>query len=228
MIFHNLSINGLYSHTKDNTCYRVTSTGALLAYSGKYTGRCPKDKRISCCDKTKNDIWWGDVNIEIKKELLKECYDKGLKHIFSKKHIYVIDSYAGWDNRKDGKQINIRTICTDPYHALFIRNMLILTDKPHKPQNIDLTVVNCGDITTRECGIQDNSINENLVGMDIDDGRVIIYGTKYAGEMKKAVLTYVMHVMPKYNYLPLHSSACVNEHGDTLMFFGLSGTGKTT
>jgi phosphoenolpyruvate carboxykinase (ATP) len=149
------------------------------------------------------------------------------------KHIYIIDSYAGWDDRDGGERINVRTICSDPYHALFMRNMLILADERHVASDIDLTILNCGDIAVPNIGTDDipcsgTKLTENLVGMDLDRGRAVIYGTKYAGEMKKLVLTYIMHVMPKNNHLPLHSSACMTPRGETLMFFGLSGTGKTT
>lgn len=228
MIFHNLSINDLYKHAQQ--MYGITNTEALCAYSGTYTGRCPHDKRISYNnDTTRKQVWWGNVNIDLSQEIMDECYKKGMNHILKKNNIYVMDSYAGWDNREGGMRINIRTICSDPYHALFIKNMLIPSEKKHNSKEINLTILNCGDITTRDIGTYNKGgVNENLIGLNLDKGQVVIYGTKYAGEMKKAVLTYVMHVMPNYNHLPLHSSACINSNGDTLMFFGLSGTGKTT
>jgi phosphoenolpyruvate carboxykinase (ATP) len=231
MISHNPGIDELYRHATE--LYRTTSTGAIVAYSGKYTGRCPDDKRISCGDITHDDVWWGTVNKELSQTSHELYYNYGLKHIFGvgHKHIYIIDSYAGWDDRDGGERINVRTICSDPYHALFMRNMLILADCRHAASDIDLTILNCGDIAVPGTCVEEthrSGITENLVGMDLDQGRAVIYGTNYAGEMKKLVLTYIMHIMPRNHHLPLHSSACLTPRGETIMFFGLSGTGKTT
>ena len=168
MIFHNLSINDLYKHALD--LYSITNTEALCAYSGTYTGRCPNDKRISYNnDTTRNKIWWGNVNIDLSQQIMDECYKKGMNHILKKNNVYVMDSYAGWDNREGGMRINVRTICSDPYHALFIKNMLIPSEKKHNSKEINLTILNCGDITTRDIGMYNKGgVNENLIGLNLD------------------------------------------------------------
>lgn len=223
----NPSIEQLYEDSK----HKISDTGAMVAYSGEYTGRSPKDKRIVKNNASK-DIWWGNVNKEIDDKLFYFYYIKGLSYLNNiSKKTYIIDSYAGWDPEN---QIKVRTICTDPYHALFMTNMLIPAKKHHSV--VDIEILNCSDMYLDELDdelndidiIKDSSLHKNLVGIDLEKGKVVIYGTKYAGEMKKAVLTYMMYLMPIQNKLTLHSSACENDEGRVLFFFGLSGTGKTT
>jgi len=227
MKYYNLSTDELYNHALK--IHKTNDTGALVAYSGKYTGRCPKDKRVVKTELTK-DIWWGNINKPIEEELFYFYYLNGHNYINSCENTYIMDCYAGWDPKN---QINVRIICTDPYHALFMRNMLIPADKIHT--HIDLEVINCSSITLKhyddklnEMNLDKGDLDENLIGLDLIKGKVVIYGTKYAGEMKKSVLTYMMYKMPTVNNLCLHSSACVNDEGNVLSFFGLSGTGKTT
>jgi phosphoenolpyruvate carboxykinase (ATP) len=228
MRYYNLGTDELYNHAKKN--HKFNDTNALVAYSGKYTGRCPEDKRIverNCS----NDIWWGDVNKPIDDVLFYYYYIQAHNYFNEDRDVYIIDSYAGWDKEN---QITVRTICTDPYHALFMKNMLIPANKIHEGK-VDLEIVNCSDLylnefdnDLKELNINKGDLNENLIGLDLKQGKIVIYGTKYAGEMKKSVLTYMMYKMPIIGNLPLHSSACINPKNDVLTFFGLSGTGKTT
>ncbi len=227
MKYYNLNTDELYDHALK--LYNTNSTGALVAYSGEYTGRCPKDKRV-VMNKLTEDIWWGDINKPIDEELFYFYYLNGHNYINSCNDIYIMDSYAGWD---PNNQIKVRVICTDPYHALFMRNMLIPAEKIHS--EVDLEILNCSSINLKyfdeklkTMNLDKGDLNENLIGLDLVKGKVVIYGTKYAGEMKKSVLTYMMYKMPTVDNLTLHSSACVNDKGNVISFFGLSGTGKTT
>jgi phosphoenolpyruvate carboxykinase (ATP) len=227
MRYYNLNTDELYKHALK--IYKINNTEALVVTSGKYTGRCPQDKRIVKTKLTEN-IWWGNINIPIEEELFYFYYLNGHNYINNCENIYIMDCYAGWDIKN---QINIRVICTDPYHALFIKNMLIPANKIH--QHIDLEILNCSSITLNyfdnklnEIKLSKEDLNENLIGIDLIKGKIIIYGTKYAGEMKKAIFTYMMYKMPIINHLTLHSSACVNDKNMVMTFFGLSGTGKTT
>lgn len=227
MKYYNLNTEQLYEHALKY--HKTNDTGALVAYSGKYTGRSPKDKRIVKSDLTK-DIWWGNVNKPIDEQLFYFYYLNGHNFINSCENSYIMDCYAGWDPKN---QINVRIICTDPYHALFMRNMLIPAEKKH--DHVDLEVINCSSINLKyfddklnEMNLNKGDLDENLIGLDLNKGKVIIYGTKYAGEMKKSVLTYMMYLMPTVNNLTLHSSACINDKNEVISFFGLSGTGKTT
>lgn len=224
MKYYNLTTDELYEHA--SKIYKINDTYALVVNSGKYTGRCPKDKRIVKTKSTEN-IWWGDINKPIEEDLFDFYYLNGYNYINNCENIYIMDCYAGWDLNN---QINVRIICTDPYHALFMKNMLISANKIH--QHIDLEILNCSSITLKyfddKIKLPKGDLDENLIGLDLMKGKIIIFGTKYAGEMKKSIFTYMMYKMPIYNHLTLHSSVCVNDKGNVIAFFGLSGTGKTT
>ena len=227
MIFYNLDYNELYKHAK--CLYKTTKNGAILAYSGEYTGRCPNDKRIVFFDQLKNICW--DINKPINDILFYYYYIQAHNYLNEIDNVYVVDSYAGWDKNN---QISVRTYCTDPYHAIFMKNMLIPSEKTHSG-NIDLEIVNCGDVKLtkydqdlKNLNIDKDNLNENLISLDLIKGKVLIFGTNYAGEMKKAVLTYMMYKMPIQKKLTLHSSMCLDKNNNVIAFFGLSGTGKTT
>lgn len=227
MIIQNPSYQTLYKHCLEQGC-KLSSTGAIIAYSGEKTGRSPKDKRIVYSEKTKN-IWWGKVNIPLDKELHTRYLFHAIDHMASLDKIYQMDGYAGWDSNYC---IKVRINCCNPYHALFMKNMIRPSEKPFdKP---DFTIYNVGHLkisdVNQEKNIKgDDSISDTLVSLNLDDNNMIIYGTKYAGEMKKGILTLMMYLMPhKHNFLTLHSSANVDNKGNCSFFFGLSGTGKTT
>ena len=208
---------------------KVANNGALLAYSGEKTGRSPKDKRIVTGSSTEN-IWWGKVNMPISSDLFSYYRDKAAAYITSQPRHYQIDVLAGWD---PNHQIKVRLCCLEPYHAIFIQNMLIC---PTETWDVpDFTIWNAGlcplsaMTAIKPSEIEsDPSLTDTLVAMDLDRMQMILYGTRYAGEMKKGILTLMMYLMPIKNLLPLHSSANIGPQGDTSMFFGLSGTGKTS
>ena len=143
----------------------------------------------------------------------------------------MIDTYAGWNEKN---RIKIRIYCTLAYHALFMKNMLIVSSKQFKDDEVDFTIYNVGEISLKnyiplDKKKRDPSLRDTLVGIDFSAGEMVIYGTKYAGEMKKGVLTLMMYLMPLKDHLTLHSSANLDLNTDQLcLFFGLSGTGKTT
>jgi phosphoenolpyruvate carboxykinase (ATP) len=206
----------------------LSSTGALLAYSGEKTGRSPKDKRMVYDENTK-DIWWGPVNKKIDGQLYDYYKKSAIEYLDNQDRIYQIDAYAGWDSKY---QLKVRVLCTSVYHALFMKNMLIASE-PFEDDNVDFTIINVGELNLSKLNppidIKDNSLNDTLVALNMTDNSMIIYGTRYAGEMKKGILTLMMYLMPRLNELTLHSSANVGKNMDDLcLFFGLSGTGKTT
>ena len=231
-IFWNLTTSELYRDALKNDNNTLSSTGALVSYSGDYTGRSPKDKRIVYDENTK-DIWWGKINMKIEKKLFNYYYECALDYlsdlIYHNKNVYIIDAFAGWDTNN---RIKVRIICTNPYHALFMKNMLI--PSTYEFEEPDFTIVNTGglklsDVEDDDMNIEkDNNLEDNLVAIDLTEMKMVIYGTKYAGEMKKGVLTVMMYLMQNKNMLTLHSSANIDKNGNTSLFFGLSGTGKTT
>ena len=247
----NPSVSELYFDAIINEKLNISSTGAILAYSGEKTGRSPKDKRIVSDDNTK-DIWWGSVNIPLRKDLFnhyRDCAVDYLSNDLSKMNrvLYQIDAYANW-NDKD--KVKIRLYCSSAYSALFLLDMLIPTGSPkglvapfghavnaynNKPfdSEPDFTIYNVGELNLENFKpspiSSDPSLTSTLVAIDFTQGQMVIYGTKYAGEMKKGILTLMMYLMPIKKQLPLHSSANVdNDINNLCVFFGLSGTGKTT
>ena len=219
-IFYNSSVSLLYEHAIKYENSRISSTGALICLSGPNTGRCPKDKRIVKENTSENDIWWGPVNMPMNlddfvanKQSVQDYLDKA-------DNLYIIDGYAGWS---DTYRLKIRVICLRAYHALFMKNMLIppttlgtnLTDF-----DPDFTIYNTGKYP---------ALNTNtLVAINFGMKQMIILGTEYAGEMKKGVFSIMHYYLPNKNVLTLHSAANEGQNGEVSLFFGLSGTGKTT
>ena len=210
---------------------KLSSTGAMVAYSGKYMGRVPSAKRVVFDNKTK-DIWWGKVNMKIEKTLFNKYLDYSKKYLYENPNYYIIDAYAGWckDNR-----LKVRIYCYEPYHALFMKNMLIPANEVfEKP---DFEIYNIGHKKLMDVNmdmnipeeVQDKKLDDCLVSLDLSQNKAVIFGTGYAGEMKKSILTIMMYLMPEKGYLPMHASANINRAKDNLsIFFGLSGTGKTS
>lgn len=221
----NPSYNDLYKDILISD-YQITNTGAVIAKSGKFTGRVPDSKRLVYNDKLYN-IWWGfKKNIAIHQKIHNRFLNFANTYYNNLLNYYIIDGYAGWDTKY---QLKIRTYCTDPYHALFMKNMLIKSDnKFDKP---DFTIFNLGNVNVDDTNIEhyENNLNNCLISLDLVNNNMVIFGTKYAGEMKKGVLTYMMYHTPTIGNLCLHSSANIDKNTcDTTFFFGLSGTGKTT
>lgn len=203
----------------------VTDKGALVAYSGIKTGRSPKDKRIVFNHESAKNIWWGDVNIRFEEAQFESKRKIALQYLKSRDRIYVFDGYAGWDPRY---QIKVRVICSRPYHALFMNNMLI---RPTKEQlenfgEPDYVIINAGPASANEGDASQGS--STCVALNFEKKEFVILGTEYAGEMKKGVFTIMNYIMPLKNVLSLHCSVNEGPKGDVSLFLGLSGTGKTT
>ena len=223
----NPTIEDLYDDARLDKSIKYTQNNAMVAYSGENTGRSPKDKRVVLDIKTEI-IWWGEINIPMSHSLFKHYVDFA-KNYLNNSNRYEVDAYAGWDLEN---RVKIRTICTSPYHALFIRNMLIPTDEVFdKP---DFTIYNVCQLklsnATQELDEnieKDKELDDKLVGINFTSMEMVIYGTQYAGEMKKGILTLMMYLMQLKENLTLHSAAGKTNKG-VCMFFGLSGTGKMT
>jgi phosphoenolpyruvate carboxykinase (ATP) len=203
----------------------LASSGALIASSVPKTGRSPKDKRVVEEETTKADIWWGHVNIPLSESSFERNRVLAREYIQGCDHICVVDAFAGWDPKH---RIKVRVICTRPYHALFMWNMLI---RPAEEELRDFgepewVIYNAGqrkaDPSVEGVG------SETCVSLNFKSREIVILGTEYAGEMKKGIFTVLHHVLPKRGVLSMHCSANEGPNGDTALFFGLSGTGKTT
>jgi phosphoenolpyruvate carboxykinase (ATP) len=147
-------------------------------------------------------------------------------YLNTRRKVYVVDGYAGWDPED---RIRIRVICTRSYHALFMTNMLIKPTQQELDRDFrdgaDYYIFNAGEFGANRY-IPD-VVNDTAVSLNFEQGKMVILGSQYAGEMKKGVFTIMNYLMPKKGHLPLHSSCNVGKNGDVCLFFGLSGTGKT-
>jgi phosphoenolpyruvate carboxykinase (ATP) len=204
---------------------QIAANGALVALSGDKTGRCPKDKRIVESSPSMDDVWWGDINIPMTPAVFAQTRRRAVEYLRERRRVYVIDGYAGWD---PDHQLKIRVICERAYHALFMHNMLIRLSREELAGygDPDFVVLNAGRHTAdpRLPGVE----SRTSVTLNFEEGESVILGTEYAGEMKKGVFTLMNYLMPKRGVLSMHCSANQGANGDVTVFFGLSGTGKTT
>ncbi|CAI4046831.1 hypothetical protein SUVZ_11G3070 [Saccharomyces uvarum] len=205
----------------------ISSSGALIAYSGVKTGRSPKDKRIVEEPTSKDEIWWGPVNKPCSERTWSINRERAADYLRTRDHIYIVDAFAGWDPKY---RIKVRVVCARAYHALFMTNMLIRPTEEELAHfgEPDFTVWNAGQFPAN-LHTQDMS-SKSTIEINFKAMEMIILGTEYAGEMKKGIFTVMFYLMPvHHNILTLHSSANQGiKNGDVTLFFGLSGTGKTT
>ncbi len=204
----------------------ISSTGALIAMSGEKTGRSPKDKRVVGGGDTEADVWWGPVNIKLEPEVFTINRERAVDYLNTRQRLFCVDGFAGWDPKH---RLKVRIICERAYHALFMHNMLI------RPTAEELETFGTPDFVVLNAGrFPANSHTKGMtsktsVGLSFEKRELVILGTQYAGEMKKGVFTIMNYLMPKQGILSMHCSANEGETADDVsIFFGLSGTGKTT
>lgn len=203
----------------------IADSGALMVRSGKKTGRSPGDKRIVEHPDSKDDIWWGNVNVAVDEHTFEINRERAIDYLNTRERIYVVDGFAGWDPKE---QIKVRIICSRPYHALFMWNMLI---RPTDEQlagfgEPDYVIFNSGQFPANR--YTSGMTSKTSVDLSFERQEIVILGTEYAGEMKKGIFTVMNYIMPKWGVLSMHCSANMGDEGDVSIFFGLSGTGKTT
>jgi phosphoenolpyruvate carboxykinase (ATP) len=203
----------------------ITNAGALVAYSGEKTGRSPRDKRIVDNAESSASVWWGNVNIKLDDHTFLVNRERAIDFMNTRRQLYVIDGFAGWDPKY---QIKVRVICSRPYHALFMHNMLIrpTTEQLEKFGEPDYVIFNSGHFPANR--LTSTMTSKTSIDFSFERQEVVILGTEYAGEMKKGVFTIMNYLMPKKGILSMHCSANEGPKGDVSLFFGLSGTGKTT
>ena len=203
----------------------ISSDGALIVSSYEKTGRSPKDKRIVEYPDIMEDVWWGDINMGMDEETFMIARGRAVDYLNTCERVYVVDGFAGWDPKY---RLKIRIIATRPYHALFMHNMLIRpsTEELADYGDPDYVIFNAGRFPANP--LTKHMTSRTSVELSFDRKEFVILGTEYAGEMKKGVFTIMNYIMPKQGVLSMHSSANVGKSGDVAVFFGLSGTGKTT
>ncbi len=201
-----------------------TSNGTLAVNTGEFTGRSPKDRYIVKDDITKDKIWWGDINIPFEKEKFDALYTKVISYL-NEKELFVRDSYACAD---EDYKLNIRVINEYPWSNMFAYNMFLRpTEAELEDFTPEWTVINApGFMADAEL---DGTRQHNFAILNFTDKIALIGGTGYTGEIKKGIFSALNFILPVYKEtLPMHCSSNVGEDGDTAIFFGLSGTGKTT
>ncbi len=222
--FWNLSPADLVEEAIVNGQGVLTDTGALAINTGKFTGRSPKDRFIVYDDKTKDAVWWGDINIQFSPEKFDALYNR-MKAYLTNRDVYVRDAYACADERY---RINLRVVTEFPWSNQFAYNMFLRpTDEEIKTMTPDWHIV-CAPGFKADPKI-DGTRQENFAILNFTKKMAIIGGTGYTGEIKKGIFSVLNFILPhEKNVLSMHCSANVGEKGDTAVFFGLSGTGKTT
>jgi len=203
----------------------LTDTGALAIRTGQFTGRCPKDKFTVKDETTEHTVNWNEFNLPIEEKYFHILHKKITGHLNQKKEIWVRDCYACADPRF---RLNIRVITEKPWTNLFAYNMFLRPDEDEldrfKP---DWHVISAPDLKVdpEQCGVRQS----NAVIVSFKHKTILIAGTGYTGETKKGIFAVLNYILPhEKNVLSMHCSANMGEDGDTAIFFGLSGTGKTT
>lgn len=224
-VWRNASPARLYEHAAAHEGAVVLASGALATFSGEKTGRSPKDKRIVAQEPSTRDVWWGSVNIAMPPEGFRACRARALEYLQTRPLVFVVDGYAGWEI---AHRVKVRVVCARAYHALFMHNLLIRPNPAELADfgEPDFLMLNAGDQTSLPGTPGVSSLTS--VALDLDGGEMVILGTSYAGEMKKGVFTTMNYWMPRQGVLSMHCSANQGSGGDVALFFGLSGTGKTT
>ncbi|HVZ13217.1 MAG TPA: phosphoenolpyruvate carboxykinase [Bauldia sp.] len=201
---------------------RLTRDGAIAVDTGEHTGRSPKDKYIVRDETTERSVDW-HTNAGMSRAAFERLRGDVLQHIQGRQ-LFVQDLFAGAD---PAHQIDVTVYTEFAWHALFIRNLLIreATSRDIGPrQQLTILAVPSFRADPQRYGVR----SATVIACDFSEGVVIIAGTSYAGEMKKAVFTYLNYVLPERGVMPMHCSANIGRDGDVAVFFGLSGTGKTT
>jgi phosphoenolpyruvate carboxykinase (ATP) len=203
----------------------LSESGALVAETGERTGRSPADRFIIENAATKDRVDWGAVNKPFPSEDFGRILDKAAEYIRDLDELFVVDAYAGADPRY---RLNVQIVAEWAWHALFVRQ-LFRRPSPEELESFepDWTVISVPGFETDP--ERDGTNSETFIGVDFERKVVLVCASGYAGEMKKSIFTVLNFVLPvEHSVLPMHCSANVGEKDDIALFFGLSGTGKTT
>ncbi|WP_011582814.1 MULTISPECIES: phosphoenolpyruvate carboxykinase [Chelativorans] len=221
-VFFNLTEPQLYEEAIRRAEARISAHGALVAETGQHTGRSPKDKFIVRDASTENEIWW-DNNKPLSGEHFEALYEDFKRHAESL-DLFVQDLVGGADPEN---ALPVRVVTEYAWHSLFIRNLLIRPMRSELKSFVpQMTVIDLPSF--RADPKRHGCRTETIIAMDLKRMIVLIGGTSYAGEMKKSVFTALNYLLPAKGVMPMHCSANEGSEGDVAIFFGLSGTGKTT
>jgi phosphoenolpyruvate carboxykinase (ATP) len=222
-VFVHPSTSVLYTHALLRNEGRLAEGGPLVVDTGRHTGRSPNDKFVVREPGSEDRIWWGKINQQLDEEQFDGLREKVVSYL-ERQDLYVVDSFAGAD---PAHRLAVRVITDSPWHALFAKTLFIDPTEDelaeHEPQAVILhaPAVEADPDT-------DGTRSPTFVVLHPTRSEILIGGTYYAGEIKKSIFTLMNDRLPQEGVLPMHCSANVGEDGDVAVFFGLSGTGKTT
>lgn len=220
-----LTTTELYNKILKREEAELTELGAINAKTGEYTGRSPKDKYIVENPQVKDDIDWGPINQPISEEKFLNLYYQVIEYLDQKEEVFVFNGYAGSD--KDS-QLDLTVVNEFAWHNLFAQNLFIKPSSKEEASKIkaDFTIISAP--TFKANPEKDGTRSETFVIISFKHKTVLIGGTEYAGEMKKSIFSVMNYLLPEQDIMSMHCSANVGHKGDVALFFGLSGTGKTT
>jgi phosphoenolpyruvate carboxykinase (ATP) len=219
----NLSVPQLIEQSLRNGEGILSARGGLVVRTGQYTGRNPGGKFLVETPDVKDKVWWGNVNQPMSSQHFNALHQHVLNH-YKNKNLYVSDCQAGWE---DASRINVRVVTETAWHNLFAKQLFVRPDYEElSGMTPDFTILNAP--TCQASPGQHGTNSEVFVVINFEKKLVLIGGTAYAGEIKKSIFTIMNYLLPTSGRLSMHCSANVGESGDVALFFGLSGTGKTT
>ena len=220
-VYHNLTTAELVEMAIQRKEGLLAGNGALRVSTGKYTGRSPKDKFIVDVPEIHDEIAWGS-NKPFSVEKFDQIYNRMMAHMKGK-NIFVFDGFAGAD---ETHQIKIRVVNEFAWQNLFIHQLLLRPKDATQSFSPDFEIICLPEVKANP--IVDSTNSEAFILVNFERRMVLIGGTEYAGEIKKSVFTIMNYVLPRKGVLSMHCSANVGHKGNSALFFGLSGTGKTT
>ncbi len=223
-IFANLGTAPLVEHAVRNGEGVLSVDGPFVVATGKHTGRSAKDKFIVKDAETENTVWWGKTNVAMTPEHFAALKEDFLKAVAEKDTLYVADLFGG---SQPEHRVNVRIINEFAWHNLFIRTLLVRpTETELEGFAPEYTIIDLPSF--RADPERHGSRSETVIAVNFAEKLILIGGTSYAGEMKKSVFGILNYLLPTRGVMPMHCSANIGPEGDTAVFFGLSGTGKTT
>ncbi|GEP10947.1 Phosphoenolpyruvate carboxykinase (ATP) [Methylobacterium gnaphalii] len=223
-VYWNLEAPRLYEESLRRGEAELARGGAIVANTGAHTGRSPKDKYVVRDASTEDQVWW-ENNGSITPDQFETLYQDFLTHAEGKE-LFAQDLYGGAD---PAHRVKARVFCELAWHSLFIRNLLIRPERDAVGSYVpDMTIIDLPSFQADPA--RHGCRSKTVIAIDFTKKIVLIGGSAYAGEMKKSVFTYLNYILPGKGVMPMHCSAnaALDEAGDSALFFGLSGTGKTT
>ncbi|MCF8453825.1 MAG: phosphoenolpyruvate carboxykinase (ATP), partial [Pedobacter sp.] len=222
-VYYQLSPAALIEQAILNEEGKLAESGAFAADTGEFTGRSPKDRFIVCDDITSDTVWWGDINIPMSPDNFDALYAR-LLHYLSDKDIYVRDCYAC---AAEQYRMDIRIVSETAYQNLFANNLFLRPELVNPSSQPEWTIITAPGFMAEPA--RDGTRQHNFSIINFSRKIILIGGTGYTGEIKKGIFSVLNFILPQqHQVLSMHCSANRGNNGDTALFFGLSGTGKTT